>query len=187
MGKYWVGVRDAVKNGTLRHSDEKAVVVAGKWEELISFAALRLGRRLGDEIQEVLAAKERKDISIRIENIVDAMVTQGAMPGGIRIPNTVGDITLRADLRTQQIVASVSIVAPKTGQSTTKISWLLRQLKSTPANVRIDSWAVRSRSSMSELLANVRNNQSLLIPIDNREIASFAVSLIRPVGVWLCK
>ena len=36
---------------------------------------------------------------------------------------------------------------------------------------------------MSDLLANVRNNQSLLIPTDDREIASFEVSLIRPMGL----
>jgi len=183
MGEHWVGVRDAIKNGTLRPQDKKATEVACKWEELVSFAALRLGRGLGDDVQEVLAAKERKDIAIRITNIVDAMVTQGLMPGGIRIPNTVGDITLKADLRAQQIVASVSIDAPETGRSTTKINWLLRQLKSTPADVRLDSWGRRSRSSMSELLANVRNKQSLLIPTDDREIASFEVSLIRPMGL----
>jgi hypothetical protein len=119
MGEHWVGVRDAIKNGTLRPQDKKATEVACKWEELVSFAALRLGRELGDDVQEVLAANERKDIAIRITNIVDTMVTRGLMLGGIRIPNTVGDITLRADLRAQQIVASVSIDAPKTGRSTT--------------------------------------------------------------------
>ncbi len=36
---------------------------------------------------------------------------------------------------------------------------------------------------MSDLLGNVRNNQSLLIPIDNRELVSFTVSLIRPMGL----
>ena len=36
---------------------------------------------------------------------------------------------------------------------------------------------------MSELLANVRNKQSLLIPTDGREIASFEMSLIRPMGL----
>ena len=183
MGEHWVGVRDAVKNGTLRHSDEKAIEVAGKWEELVSFAALRLGRKLGDDVQEVLAANERKDISIRIANIVEAMVTRGLMPGAIRIPNTVGDITFSADLRAQQIVASVSIDAPKTGRATTRINWLLRQLKATSPDVRLDSWGMRSRSSMSDLLGNVRNNQSLLIPVDNREIVSLTVSLTRPMGL----
>lgn len=182
MGEHWVGVRDAVKNGTLRQSDHKAIEVAGKWEELVSFASLRLRRKLGVDVQEVLSAKERKDISIRIANIVDAMVTQGLMPGGIRIPNTVGDIALRADLRAQQIVASVSVDAPKTGRATTRINWLLRQLKSTPTDVRLDSWGIRSRSSMSDLICNVRKSPSLLVPIDNREIVSFTVSLARPMG-----
>ena len=36
---------------------------------------------------------------------------------------------------------------------------------------------------MSELLCNVQKNQSLLITIDNREIVSFAVSLIQPMGL----
>ncbi|NQT92429.1 MAG: hypothetical protein HQ559_06690 [Lentisphaerae bacterium] len=183
MGEHWVGVRDAVKNGTLRHSDKKAFEVAGKWEELVSFAALRLGRQLGTDVQEVLSAKEKNDVAIRIANIVDAMVARSLMPGAIRIPDTVGDIVLRADLRAQQIVVSVSIDAPKTGRATTRINWLLRQLKSSSPSVRLDSWGMRSRSSMSELLGNVRNKQSLLIPIDNREIISFTVSLTRPMGL----
>lgn len=182
MGEHWVGVRDAVKNGTLRHSDKKAVEVAGKWEELISFSALGLGRKLGTDVQEVLTKQERNDLSIRIANIVDAMVTRGIMPGVIRIPNTIGNIALNADLRAQQIVASISIEAPNTGRATTRINWLLRQLKSTSADVRLDSWGMRSRSSMSDLLGNVRKNQSLLIPIDQRDIVSFTVSLTRPMG-----
>jgi len=182
MGEQWVGVRDAVKNGTLRHSDSKAFEVAGKWEELVSFAALRLGRKLGADVQEVLATKERKNLSIRIANIVDAMVTRGVMPGTIRIPNTVSDITLNADLRAQQIVASVSVGAPRTGRATTRINWLLRQLKPSSPDVRLDSWGMRSRSSMSELLGNARKNRSLLVPLDNREVVSFTVSLARPMG-----
>jgi len=183
MGEHWVAVRDAVKNGTLRHSDKKAFVVAGKWEELVSFVALRLGRKLGTDVQEVLSLKERKDISIRIENIVDSMAARGLLPGAIRIPSTVGDIALKADLRAQQIVVSVSIDAPKLGKTTTRINWLLRQLKSSSPDVRLDSWGMRSRASMSDLLGNVRNNRSLLIPIHNRELVSFTVSLIRPMGL----
>lgn len=183
MGEHWVGVRDAVKNGTLRPSDKKAIEVAGKWEELVSFAALRLGRELGDDVQEVLSAKERKDISIRIDNIVNEMVNQSTMSGKIHIPNTVGDIILKVDLRARQIVASVSMDAPKKTRTKTRINWLLRQLKSTPKDIRLDSWGKRSRSSKSELLGKVQNNQSLLIPDDNREIASFVVSLTRPMGL----
>jgi hypothetical protein len=183
MGEHWVGVRDAVKHGTLRDADKKAIEVAGKWEELVSFAVLRLGRKLGADVQEVLSKKERNDISLRIANIVEAMTSKGAMPGAIRIPNTVNAIQITADIRAQQIVASIKMDAPKTGRSTTKINWLLRQLKSSSADVRLDSWGLRSRSSMSDLLGAVRRNQELLVPVDNREIVSFTISLSRRMGV----
>jgi len=183
MGEHWVGVRDAAKNGTLRHSDKKAFEIAGKWEELVTFASLRLGRKLGAEVQEVLSSKELNDISLRIANIVDAMVARSIMPGAIRIPNAIGDITIKADLRAQQVVAAVSLDAPSEGRATTRINWLLRQLKASSSEIRLDSWGKRSRSSMSDLLGNVRNNQTLLIPVDDREIISFTVSLVRPMGL----
>ena len=183
MGEHWVGVRDAVRHGTLRHTDKKAVEVAGKWEELVSFAVLRLGRKLGADVEEVLSNKERKDLSVRIENIVDEMVTRGRMPGEIRIPDTVGDIALSDDLRGRQIAASVTVEARRKGRSTTRINWLLRQLKSTSADVRLDSWAMYAQSSMSDLLGNVRKDASLLVPPDDREITSFTVSCSRPMGL----
>jgi len=157
--------------------------VASKWEELVSYAVLQLGRKLGADIQEVLTASERSDISLRIQNIVDAMVTQGVMPAAIRIPNTVGDVMLNADLRAQQVIVSVSVNAPKQGRATTRINWLLRQLKSTSSDVRLDSKALRARSTMSDLLGNVRSKPALLIPADNREIVSFTVSLTRKMGL----
>lgn len=183
MGDQWVGVRDAVKHGTLRHSDKHAVEVAGKWEELITFASLRLSRQLGANVQEVLSAKEKGDLSIRIDSVVDEMVSKGMMSGKLRIPNAVGDTVICADLRGQQVVASVSVSAPKSGRSTTRINWLLRQLKSSPDDVRIDSWGLRSRTSMSDLLGNVRHKQELLVPTDKRDIVQFTLSLSRPMGL----
>lgn len=183
MGEHWVGVRDAVKHGTLRATDTNAVEVAGKWEELVSFAVLRLARNVGADVEEILAPKERNDLSIRIGNIVEEMVTHARMSGAIRIRDTVGNITVAADLRAQQIVASISVAAPQAGRATTKINWLLRQLKSTSPDVRIDSWGKRSRTSMADLLGNVRQKQELLVPADNKEIASFTVSLTRPMGM----
>ena len=183
MGEHWVGVRDAVKDRTLRKTDRKALEVAGKWEELVSYAALSLRRKLGADVQEVLSLKERNDIRVRIDNIVDAMVNKGIMPGTIRIPDTVGDIDLKADLRAQQIIASVTFDAPKTGRASTRINWLVRQLKVSSPDVCLDSWGLRARSSMSELLEKVRQKPDLLVPPDNRDIVAFSVSLTRPMGM----
>lgn len=183
MGEHWVTIRDAVKNGTLRCTDTQAIEVAGKWEELVSFAVLRLGRKLGADVREILSTKEQNDLGLRITNIVDAMVSRGEMSGTIRIPNTVGDIVMTADMRAQQVVASVWVNAPRTGRALTRINWLLRQLKLAPPDIRLDCWGVRSRSSMSDLLVNVKKDPSLLVPADKREISSFIVSLCRPMGL----
>ena len=123
MGEHWVSVRDAVKNGILRSNDKYAIEVAGKWEELLSFVVLQLGRKLGADVQERLTKKERDDMGVRIANILSSMVNKGKMPGMIRIPNTVGDISLTVDLRAQQVIASVTIDAPKLGKNKTKVNW----------------------------------------------------------------
>ncbi len=183
MGQHWVGVRDAVKNGTLRHTDKNAPEIAGKWEELVSFAALRLGRKLGADVQEVLSTKEKGDIAFRISTIVDEMVNQGLMTGKIRIPDAIGDIELKTDLRAQQIIVSINIAAPKSGRTLTRINWLIRQLKESSADVRIDSWGQRARTSMSELLGKVKQDPNSIFPADNRDLVSFTVSAIKPMGM----
>ncbi len=183
MGENWVSVREAVKAGTLRHNDKHAFEVAGKWEELVTFAALRLGRRLGTDVQEVISSKEKKDISIRISYIVDSMVNDAKLPGTIRIPDTISDISLVADLRAQQVVASVTFSAPKTGRAPTRINWLLRQLKNAPDSITLESWATRSRTSFADVLGNVRAKPDLLVPQDDREIVSFTVSLSGQMGL----
>src|SRR5690554_7959984 len=49
MGPNWVDVREAVATGTLRTSDKSAAEVAGRFDALIRFACLQLGRNLGTE------------------------------------------------------------------------------------------------------------------------------------------
>jgi len=182
MGENWVGVRQAVKTGTLRRNDKHAFEVAGKWEELVTFAALRLGRRLGADVQEILSTKEKKDVSVRISNIVDSMVNDATLPGTIRIPDTIGDISLAVDLRAQQVVCSVKFDAPKTGRSSTRINWLLRQLKNTPDSITLESKPARGQTTLADVLGNVRAKPELLIPHNNREIVSFTVSLSGQMG-----
>jgi hypothetical protein len=47
MGGNWVGVREAMAAGTLRSNDKGLADVLSRWEQLLRFAALRLGRELG--------------------------------------------------------------------------------------------------------------------------------------------
>ena len=50
MGPAWVPVRDGVSAGTLRANDGGAAEVAGRFDALIRYACLRLGRQLGTEV-----------------------------------------------------------------------------------------------------------------------------------------
>ncbi|MDB4671030.1 hypothetical protein OAG56_03415 [Mariniblastus sp.] len=183
MGEHWVSVRDGIKQGTLRVTDNNSVEIAGKWEELITYLALELGRKLGSGVQEVLSASEKKDVGLRVKKIVDDLVGKGVMEGAIRIPNTVGDLLMTADLRAQQFIVSVNVKAPEDGRAKTRINWLLKQLKKTNIDVRVECWGLRSRTSMSDLLSTARLNPEILIPEDNREVKSFTISLLEPMGL----
>ena len=182
MGAHWTEVRDGIKNGTLRQTDQHAFEVAGKWEELLSFAVLGLGRELGVDVEQVWSRSEQGNLSLRIDNIVKDMVEKSELLGRIRIPDAVGDIDIKVDLRGQQVEASLKISAPKEGRSKTRINWLLRQLKNSSENTRLESWALRARMSQSDLLGKVREDQALLLPPDDKEISSFTISNTVPMG-----
>jgi hypothetical protein len=55
MGPAWVQVRDAVAAGTLRPTDTVITQVTGRFDALIRYACLRLGRHLGTEVTPALS------------------------------------------------------------------------------------------------------------------------------------
>lgn len=183
MGEHWVAVRDAATSGTLRVTDKKATEIASRWEELVTFVALRLGRELGADVQEILTRKEFAEPALRINNVVKTMCSSGVMDGRIRIPGTIGDIEIKADLRAQRITTSLGFPAPSQGRPKTRVKWLLRQLKNSPGDLRIDCLGVRSKQSMSDLLETARAKPEVLFPVDGREVGSFEVAMSRPMGV----
>ena len=60
MGAAWVPVRESLAAGTLRSSDKGLAEVVSRWEQLLRFAALRLGRELGADVQVVMSRRERR-------------------------------------------------------------------------------------------------------------------------------
>ena len=77
----------------------------------------------------------------------------------------------------------VDVGAPQTGRHSTRINWLLRQLKNAPDSITLESWAARSRTSLADVIASVRSKPELLIPQDNRDIVKFTVSLTQKMGL----
>ena len=183
MGPNWVAVREAVTSGTLRANDKTAPEVVSRFDALLRYASLRLGQQLGTDVIPQLTRQEIADPALRAAGLHSLLVESGRLSGTIRIPNAVAPIVVTADLRANRVTCHVDILAPQEGRPTTRINWLLRQLKDTRSDVVVESFALRSRGAgEAELLGNVREDPKLLAPDPSRVIRSFRVSLSAPSG-----
>jgi hypothetical protein len=182
MGASWVGVREALSAGTLRANDKGVAEVAGRWDQLIRYAALRLGRQLGIEVQPALSRKELGEPALRAAAVADGLVRRGVLEGALRIPNAVGPIRLAADLRASRVTASVEVDAPREGRGLTRVNWLLRQLREAPDGLRLDAFVLHSREGASALLNDARLKPELLIEDPKRDLRSFRLTLSAPMG-----
>ena len=183
MGESWTGVRDAVAAGTLRATDKGIPTVVARFDALLRFTSLSLGRRLGTEVVPVLSRKELADPTLRAAALTQQLAGTGQLTGVIRIPDTVGHLTITADLRASTITCHVDVDAPREGRPTTRVNWLIRQLKNAPDAARIECITAHSRgASSAELLRTVRENPAALITDPAREIRTFRIALGTPLG-----
>lgn len=183
MSDSWVAVRNAVNSGTLRPTDKGITEVVARFDALLRFASLQLGRQLGTEVVPALSRKELADPSIRVQALSESLCHAGTLSGAIRIPDTVGDLVITADLRASQVICHVDVDAPREGRPTTRVNWLVRQLKSAPDSVRIESFVFRGRgAAMAELLGTVRADSKSLVDDSGREINRFRVATTGPLG-----
>lgn len=183
MGSSWVAVREAVSAGTLRPNDKTAPEVASRFDALLRYASLQLGRQLGDEVTPALSRKEVADPVLRSQSLVASMCESGTLQGAIRIPNTVGLLVVTADLRAGRVTCHVDIDAPKEGRPLTRVNWLVRQLKQSPETLRVEAFVMHGRGSgTAELLRDVRENPGVLIHDAKREFRSFRVAMSAPLG-----
>jgi len=183
MGESWVSVREAVRSGTLRKTDKGISEVAARYDALLRFVSLSLGRQLGAEVTPVLSRKELADPTLRTQSLVATLATAGALNGAIRIPSTVSDVVVNADLRAGTITCQIDVAAPQEGRPTTRVNWLLRQLKDAPGSVRVEAHAAHERGAgATALLDAVRENPSLLVADPKRDLRSFQITMTVPMG-----
>lgn len=183
MGPNWVAVREAVAAGTLRANDKTAPEIVSRFDALLRYASLRLGQQLGTDVTPLLTRQEVANPATRASALLTSLVQTGEMAGAIRIPNAVAPITVVADLRANRITCFVDVNAPQEGRQTTRVNWIVRQLKDARPDVRVESFAARARGAgAAELLANVREDPKLLVTDPNRDIKSFRIALSVPAG-----
>ena len=183
MGPSWVALRESVTSGTLRAGDAAGPAVAGRFDALVRYACLRLGRQLGTEVTPALSRRDVTDPTSRALALVGQLTSTGTMTGGMRIPGAVGVLHLTADLRAGQIVCHVDVDAPRDGRQTTRVNWLVRQLKHAPDDVRIEAFAMHARGgSTAELLRRIREDPTVLVGDPTKELRSFRIALSTGAG-----
>jgi hypothetical protein len=182
MGASWVPVREAVAAGTLRRNDKGALEVANRFDALIRFACLQLGRKLGAEVTPVLSRLQTADPSLRSSELIDSLIDEGSMSAALRIPHAVAPLVVTADLRSNTITCHFDLAAPAEGKPTTRVNWALRQLKETPDSVRLEAFAARARTGTAELLRDVRDNPAKLVADPTKEIKSFRIAQLHKLG-----
>jgi len=183
MGESWVAVRDGVRAETLRPNDKGVEGVAARFDALLRFASLELGRTLGAEVAPVISRKQLADPALRTQGLVASLVTDGRLSGAIRIPDTVGDLVVTADLRARTITCHVDVDAPREGRPATRVRWLVRQLKNAPDAVRVEAFAAHTRGfGAAELLRVVREDPTRLVVDPKKELRSFRVAMTAPMG-----
>jgi len=148
MGSGWTAVRDGAREQTLRKSDAAVMATVARWDDLVRYLALSLTTELGREVKHVLPASERTP-NARRQALTESLISSGRLYGDLQIPNVAGSLSISADLRSRQIIASTSFDAPKEGTSKSRVSWLLRQLHTAPENLKIEARIAHKSTSLA--------------------------------------
>lgn len=183
MGASWVPVREAVRAGTLRTTDKGAAQLASRFDALLRYAGLRLGRQLGTDVIPALTRAETSDPARRQQSLIGSLISEGVLEGGISIPATVGPMRVCVDMRAGQITCHVDLDAPKEGRPATRVNWLLKQLRQAPDTLRVEASAAYQRGpGAAELLSEVRQTPGRLIADPKKELRTFRVAMTTPMG-----
>jgi len=183
MGPGWVSVREAVRAGTLRPNDKGVPDVAARFDALLRYVGLRLGQRLGADVEPALTRRELSEPTLRNEALVQSLTSSGILTGAIRIPDAAATLHVTADLRASQVTCHCDIDAPRQGRSRTRVNWLIRQLRDAPSALRIEAFVAHGRgASTAELLHAVRETPDLLISDGTRELRSFRITQMTAMG-----
>lgn len=182
MGPAWVAVRDGARTGTLDRREEGLPDVLSRWDQLLRYAALRLGSEIGEDVVHLLP-KPQQEPKARIQKLTERLLTNGEFDGVLRIPNTVGDLSVIADLRGQQLVAAVDVIAPEDRGARGRVTWLVNQLEGAPGALVIESYRKNARQCTFASLGVIREDRSRALGDDVREPVRFRLVLRAPMGV----
>lgn len=182
MGESWVAVRTAAHDGTLRAGDPGARDVAERWDQFTCALALSLAQELGADVQPLRARGE--STSDRLDETVKSLAENGELSATLRVPDAIGPVQVRADLRSRQTLTSVAFDAPKEGTQRGRFGWLTRQLKDAPDDLRIEAAFPNARVTTTSTLGQMRADPRVLEyePDRKRPPRSFVLTSYQTMG-----
>jgi hypothetical protein len=182
MGPSWVAARDAAREGTLTKPSMEARDIAQRWDQLISFSALKLGSATGADVQAVVP-RAQMEPRTHLGQLTESLATHGLLGATIRVPGAAGNIEVTADLRARQVAVSTSVHAPADRGSRARISWLVRQLdRDTAGDILIEAWPRNARQPLVATLAQAIDDRDALLDPDKRELLRFRLVLRGEMG-----
>jgi hypothetical protein len=182
MGASWISVRKGAHEGVLRANDDEVRDVAARWEQFTQYLCLGLSQDLG---RTVTSPRPRNQTAAaRVDELCKVLATEGRLDAVLRVPDAVGDLRIRADLRARRLLTSVTVPAPGEGRVKSRLNWLLRELRDAPEDLLLEVDYPSSRQLTGALLSQAREDPNrLLYPLDlTRAPRSFVVTLGRPMG-----
>lgn len=182
MGEKWVTVRRAAHDGTLRASDAGACEVSERWDQFTSALALSLSQELGADVRP--NRRRGRSTPERLEEIVKLLADTGELKSTLDIPDAIGPVEVRADLRSRQTFTSVAFDAPKEGTQRKRFGWLMRQLKEGPDDLRVEAAFPNARVTTATTLGHLREEPRALEyePDRKRPPRAFVLTRSRPMG-----
>lgn len=183
MGPSWVHVRDRARTATVHPQDKGVTDVADRFGWLISFAAMRLSRDLATVVRPVVTHAQLRDPARYLQEAVTELAATGQLRGAVRVPSTVAPIKVTADLRAGLIRTAVTVMAPREGRPTTRVNWLVRQLKDAPGHLCIEASTAWQRGrGPARTLDEARVDPRALIEDPDHELRAFTLSLTSNAG-----
>lgn len=182
MGQFWVAIRDGAREGTLSKRSEGIEDVVERWDQLLRFGALQLSADIGEDVATVLS-RGHSDGRQRSAALVEQLSNDGTLSGGLRIPNTVGDLIIDADLRARQITASLDVNAPQDKGARGRVSWLVAQLAEASGDLVIEAYPKNARAGTAATLEQVREDRNACLDSDRRDPFRFRVIMRTEMGM----
>jgi hypothetical protein len=124
-----------------------------------------------------------RDPAKYLQEAVTDFASTGQLQGAVRVPGAVAPIKITADLRAGLIHCAATVPAPREGRPTTRVNWLVRQLKTAPGELYIQPSAAWQRGrGQTRTLNEAREDPKSIVEDPTHELRSFTISLSSNAG-----